>query len=113
VDHLVSADGATAGFVQPLTPCENEAAPAALRRLGRQSAALTVQRALEVADDVLLGDADLGRGQEGGGSILRISGCQDNQLSQDGEVNGLFTGELLQVGPALGGRRPHSGGNAP
>lgn len=30
-------------------------------------------------------------------SILLISGCQDNQLSQDGTFNGLFTGQLLRV----------------
>jgi len=30
-------------------------------------------------------------------NILLISGCQDNQLSADGAVNGLFTQNLLQV----------------
>lgn len=30
-------------------------------------------------------------------SALLISGCQDNQLSQDGTFNGLFTGSLLRV----------------
>jgi len=30
-------------------------------------------------------------------SILLISGCQDNQLSSDGDKNGLFTGTLLKV----------------
>jgi len=30
-------------------------------------------------------------------SVLLISGCQDNQLSQDGDFNGLFTGTLLRV----------------
>ncbi len=30
-------------------------------------------------------------------SVLLISGCQDNQLSQDGDFNGLFTGNLLRV----------------
>ena len=29
--------------------------------------------------------------------ILLISGCQDNQLSSDGDVNGLFTEVLLKV----------------
>jgi hypothetical protein len=29
--------------------------------------------------------------------ILLISGCQDNQLSNDGDVNGLFTGTLINV----------------
>jgi hypothetical protein len=30
-------------------------------------------------------------------SVLLISGCQDNQLSSDGEFNGLFTATLLRV----------------
>ena len=30
-------------------------------------------------------------------SLLLISGCQDNQLSLDGDFNGLFTSNLLQV----------------
>lgn len=32
-----------------------------------------------------------------GATVLLISGCQDNQLSSDGDGNGLFTGTLLQV----------------
>lgn len=30
-------------------------------------------------------------------SVLLISGCQDNQLSQDGDFNGLFTAYLLRT----------------
>ncbi|MEZ4860231.1 MAG: caspase family protein [Caldilineaceae bacterium] len=30
-------------------------------------------------------------------SVILISGCQDNQLSGDGDQNGIFTGTLLQV----------------
>lgn len=30
-------------------------------------------------------------------SVLLISGCQDNQLSQDGDFNGLFTANLLRT----------------
>ncbi|HYL79425.1 MAG TPA: caspase family protein, partial [Candidatus Acidoferrum sp.] len=30
-------------------------------------------------------------------TVLLLSGCQDNQLSQDGDFNGLFTGQLLRV----------------
>jgi len=32
-----------------------------------------------------------------GASVLLISGCQDNQLSQDGDFNGLFTSRVLEV----------------
>jgi hypothetical protein len=35
--------------------------------------------------------------KEAAASILLISGCQDNQLSQDGAFNGLFTANLLRV----------------
>ncbi len=31
------------------------------------------------------------------GTVILISGCQDNQLSSDGDVNGLFTENLLKV----------------
>ena len=45
-------------------------------------------------------------------SVLLISGCQDNQLSQDGTFNGLFTGTLKTVwnGGAFAGsyRRFHT-----
>ncbi|MGA8210032.1 MAG: caspase family protein, partial [Nocardioidaceae bacterium] len=37
------------------------------------------------------GDADIRAG------VLLISGCQDNQLSYDGDVNGQFTGTLLRT----------------
>ena len=30
-------------------------------------------------------------------SVILLSGCQDNQYSQDGELNGLFTSNLLDV----------------
>ncbi|NUL02609.1 caspase family protein [Streptomyces lunaelactis] len=36
-------------------------------------------------------------GGEGDVSALLVSGCQDNQLSSDGPVNGAFTGALLDV----------------
>lgn len=41
-------------------------------------------------------------------SVILISGCQDNQLSQDGDFNGLFTANLLRVwkeGQFTGGYR--------
>jgi hypothetical protein len=47
---------------------------------------------------------DIGRAKENinseervKGSVLLISGCQDNQTSSDGEYNGLFTGTLKKV----------------
>ena len=38
-----------------------------------------------------------GEQQELGASLLLLSGCQDNQLSLDGDRNGLFTQQLLAV----------------
>jgi len=38
-----------------------------------------------------------GERQELGANLLLISGCQDNQLSLDGDRNGLFTQQLLAV----------------
>ena len=48
------------------------------------------------------------RGDAMDACVLLISGCQDNQLSSDGDVNGLFTGTLLNVwadGAFAGGYR--------
>ena len=47
--------------------------------------------------------------QELGASLLLLSGCQDNQLSLDGDRNGLFTQQLLAVwngGNWTGGYEP-------
>jgi hypothetical protein len=38
-----------------------------------------------------------GEDVEVGATVLLISGCQDNQLSLDGDRNGLFTQQLLAV----------------
>jgi hypothetical protein len=60
----------------------------------------------EVASAVYQRDADIystaqwttsGARSTIGASVILISGCQDNQLSADGERNGLFTETLLQV----------------
>ncbi len=45
-----------------------------------------IQRAHAAGDRVVLG-----------ASVLLISGCEDDQVSSDGEKNGLFTGTLLKV----------------
>ena len=48
--------------------------------------------------DPILKKADLMKSQQAvKASALLISGCQDNQLSSDGDFNGLFTGMLLRV----------------
>jgi metacaspase-1 len=48
--------------------------------------------------DKILKDAKLAKAKANiKASVLLISGCQDNQLSQDGAFNGLFTGTLKKV----------------
>ena len=60
--------------------------------------ALRVYRANKVFYDEI--QAGVSRGKETtdiDASVMLISGCQDNQLSQDGQFNGLFTARLLEV----------------
>jgi hypothetical protein len=47
----------------------------------------------EILDNVRSGES----GERVSASVLLISGCQDNQLSADGDFNGLFTAQLLRV----------------
>nr|WP_248287319.1 caspase family protein [Massilia antarctica] len=48
--------------------------------------------------DPILKSADVANAKKRvGASVLLISGCQDNQLSQDGPFNGAFTGALKTV----------------
>lgn len=55
-----------------------------------------VQRNQQMFDDIQRNTkAAVKRSPEA--TVLLISGCQDNQLSSDGDVNGLFTETLLRV----------------
>lgn len=48
--------------------------------------------------DAILANGAMTKAQEKvKASVLLISGCQDNQLSSDGDFNGLFTAQLLKV----------------
>ena len=47
----------------------------------------------ELLDNIRSGES----GEDVGASVLLVSGCQDNQLSADGDFNGLFTAQMLQV----------------
>lgn len=60
--------------------------------------ALRTYRANKSFYDQILQSLGLGDSGDGvGAAVLLISGCQDNQLSADGDFNGLFTSQLLQV----------------
>jgi len=60
--------------------------------------ALRVYQANKATYDPILNDPKLQnvRGQVQASALL-LSGCQDNQLSEDGTFNGAFTGTLLRV----------------
>jgi hypothetical protein len=60
--------------------------------------ALRTYRANRVFYDKILRNMKLKEAEEAAkASVLLISGCQDNQLSADGDFNGLFTSQLLRV----------------
>jgi len=60
--------------------------------------ALRTYRANKAFYDELLDSIRSGEsGEDVSASVLLISGCQDNQLSADGDFNGLFTSQMLQV----------------
>lgn len=61
-------------------------------------AALATYRRNKAFYDPILKNRNIGeRIDKVKASVLLISGCQDNQLSQDGAFNGLFTAQLLRV----------------
>lgn len=61
-------------------------------------AALRTYRDNKAFYDPILKDSKLKEARDAvKASAILISGCQDNQLSQDGAFNGLFTGTLLRV----------------
>jgi hypothetical protein len=61
-------------------------------------AALRTYRDNKAFYDPILRDAGLKDSRDAvKASAILISGCQDNQLSQDGTFNGLFTGTMLRV----------------
>ncbi len=61
-------------------------------------AALRTYRANREFYDPILRDKKLGKAAASvKASVMLISGCQDNQLSLDGDFNGLFTANMLRV----------------
>lgn len=61
-------------------------------------AALRTYRDNKAFYDPILSDAKLKESRDAvKASAILISGCMDNQLSQDGAFNGLFTGTMLRV----------------
>jgi hypothetical protein len=59
--------------------------------------ALRTYRANRAFYDRILGNIKKNAEEAVKASVLLISGCQDNQLSADGDFNGLFTSQVLRV----------------
>jgi hypothetical protein len=74
------------------------AAPGLIYRVMPDEVALRVYQNNKKVYDPILKRRDLAKALGSvKASVLLISGCQDNQLSQDGTFNGLFTGTLKTV----------------
>jgi hypothetical protein len=64
--------------------------------LPRDVADRTYEQNKKLYDDIQKSYPD-GESTDVGASVILISGCQDNQLSLDGDKNGLFTQQVLAV----------------
>lgn len=71
--------------------------PPRFRAMPSQAAAADYKRRKGLYDALQFASGARKRAYEVQASVLLISGCQDNQLSSDGDVNGLFTANLLEV----------------
>lgn len=84
-----------AAKTQPLSLAA--AGDVAYRSMPNEVALRVYQKNKEFYDPILI-RRDLSKALSAGkASVLLISGCQDNQLSQDGTFSGLFTGTLKKV----------------
>ncbi|QJE00169.1 caspase family protein [Massilia forsythiae] len=77
-------------------PGAKAGAPARFKAMPAQVAAADYRRRKRFYDALQFA-AGARKRSEMEASVLLISGCQDNQLSSDGDVNGLFTANLLAV----------------
>jgi metacaspase-1 len=77
---------------------KSRSGPSPIYRAMPNEVALRVYQSHKAFYDPILKNRDLEEAQAAvKASVLLISGCQDNQLSQDGTFNGLFTGTLKIV----------------
>jgi hypothetical protein len=98
-DSCHSGSVVKAVYYQGITAARSTGAMTQVRyRAMPQDVALRTYRLNREFYDPILRKADLAKAQQTiKASVLLISGCQDNQLSSDGDFNGLFTGMLLRV----------------
>jgi hypothetical protein len=95
---LVFSDSCHSGTVVKLAYYREKTTPSLRYRFMPADVALRTYRANRGFYDKILKNIRL-KGAEKAvkASVLLISGCQDNQLSSDGDFNGLFTSQLLRV----------------
>jgi metacaspase-1 len=103
---LVFSDSCHSGSVVKLAYYEGTVAgrsvvhgarEAAYRNMPPEHALRTYRANKAFYDELLDGVKSDESGEDVRASVLLISGCQDNQLSADGDFNGLFTAQMLQV----------------
>ncbi len=97
---LVFSDSCHSGTVTKVAYLKsiNAIKPGTLYRYMPLDIALRVYRKNKAFYDKILLDPSLKDAEDAvKASVLLISGCQDNQLSADGDANGLFTSQLLAV----------------
>jgi metacaspase-1 len=103
---LVFSDSCHSGSVVKLAYYEgtvpgrsvvHSAREAAYRNMPSEQALKTYRANKAFYDELLDGIRSGESGEDVSASVLLISGCQDNQLSADGDFNGLFTSQMLQV----------------
>ena len=92
---------ATHAGTEPLRATDGQVAKVRYRAMPSDVAERTYRAHRKMYDDIqdALGDPEKKRKtkDEIKASVILLSGCQDNQLSQDGTFNGLFTANLLRV----------------
>ena len=95
---LVLSDSCHSGSVSRAPRIDTAARPAGVRaRMMPRRAAERTYEAHKDAYDRMQQQTPLGDDQPVKATVVLLSGCQDDQVSSDGDGNGLFTATLKQV----------------
>jgi metacaspase-1 len=93
---LMLSDSCHSGTIAKAVEEETKEPGPAMRVLPQEVQAATY-RSNRAAYDAIQAAYPSAETAEIGASVVLISGCQDNQVSYDGKVNGLFTEKVLQT----------------
>jgi hypothetical protein len=93
---LMLSDSCHSGSVAKAVEEETKEPGPAMRVLPQDVQAATYRRNRAAYDAIQANNPSAETGQVTA-SVVLISGCQDNQVSYDGKVNGLFTEKVLQT----------------